>query len=1542
MRRRLARALGWAVLGLVILVALLLLFVSSPPGERLAGRIALGAINAAIPGELRAGTVNVQFDRVILEDVALYTPEGEQVGTIARVVADVSLEALAQKRLVFDRAEVTRPEVFLVHDARGLNLLRAVLREDREKRERDDAPGSFILVLPRARITEGLAEYKRMGSDGETLTYRLEDLDLAGSFRLHGPSDTMTFTADVTARAAAPVEAPLTVEVEGRIERKTISGEVALTLGELAIEGDFVRTEAGNMAAELERVFIPAPIARALLPVWPLSVPLSLTGEAQLDGSVISADLEAKAGRGALTATGNFDLGTFKSTGLRVSATDLDLAELLPDGPETNLTFEARAEGGGRYLDLMTGALKIDAPVFTLDRQRVGPLELDARIEQGLITLQKLDIQLPGASLTAKGGGRLEDLDVRGSLRATDLRKTARMIGDLSPGSAPPVSGRGSADFTLQGPINRPSVSVKGAFPQLAYGDLVAEDLTIDGALPDVLQPLESSAAVGARAFTLSGREFRDIQLDVETHGRTTVVEASTVGFADLRLQLEGLRDEDGAGLSLQSLRLIYPEATWTMEGRSHFRFEDGNLTLAPLTLTSGDQRLEIKGTKRAQRLEASASAEQVRLETLPRAFFPESLGLGGVVSFNASVDGALPRPAATLKLSLEGGAFRAAQGVGAQLEANYQRDRVAGTLSVDAPQLALSSQFELPVTALLEVRRAPLSATVRLERLDVGDALALLEKLRAPPVDPAAAPVDTGLDGTLAGELTIGGFADAPTANLQLQGRNLQHPTLLPADTGFNLLAQSEPRGGALTGTLELLNVARTATVRIETPLTLAGLRRDPPSAAALRELPVKVSARIEALPLALLAPLGGPFSAGLASLELDADGSLAEPRGGVKGRFQDVSLDGSARFGGELTAVAGAEQVELTLRSTLARKESREGKLLELIARVDAPISRLMDADLLARAPLELKAGLGPVRLRELPFIALTPEEQEELGEAQLDGTLSAQLTVTGTLSDPMLRLKAHAESLGIGELALGIAKLETTYQSAKLRGLLEVTAPTGGMLTADARITQNLSLPALKKGVSLKDAPLAANLVADRFDLAFLSGVTPLIRELGGRLFANARLGGTIGAPSYRGDVRLEDGLISLFGYGEYRDVQVALSATDERVELSKFTAKSGAGELAFEARAVRQGNQYALTGEGMLKRFPIVVDDQPYAHVSLRTTLRGELSERLVNIRELAIPEATIELPETGRKDLQELDRPDDIVLVRNGVPLDPRVRKRRREAELAAKNGGAPEGEQGNGGGGAPARQYWVTVNAPRNLWVRGADVRGELGLSPEFRIEYAEKLSMMGEVRIRQGRVNVFGRQFEIASEGTAADQANAIRFTGPPKTPYINLTATYDNTSGPEPITVFVTIRGQGKDFTFKVSSQPTLPESEIYTLLATGRRTLKRGSGASLTGADAASVVGSVFASQFRRVFANKLPLDVLSIEAGEEGLQDARVEAGTYLTDDLYIGYSGKLGADPARGENANAVRLEYQLTPRWSLEGVVGDVRREADIIWSKEY
>jgi translocation and assembly module TamB len=485
--------------------------------------------------------------------------------------------------------------------------------------------------------------------------------------------------------------------------------------------------------------------------------------------------------------------------------------------------------------------------------------------------------------------------------------------------------------------------------------------------------------------------------------------------------------------------------------------------------------------------------------------------------------------------------------------------------------------------------------------------------------------------------------------------------------------------------------------------------------------------------------------------------------------------------------------------------------------------------------------------------------------------------------------------------------------------------MTSSSTGKLDLDGNAQLDLSYPSLRKGVAYLSAPVKATLQAEGFDVAFLSTALPGIRQVGGLLRAKAKLEGTLGAPSVEGEVEWNEGRLSLQGFGDYRQIHLLVHGTLDRIELRELKAQSAGGTAIVKAEANRTGERFSLVGSIDVNKFPVVADDQPVATVTFRSTLEGELSSRVINIRRLQIPRAEIELPEVKKKDLQRLDRPEDIMVLGRRTSLEKAKRRAERGGSASA---GTPSART--------TRELYIVVEAQRNIWVKSSDVNIEVGLAEGFNIQYANELAIFGQVHLLRGRADVLGRRFDVQRD-------SEIRFGGAPTRPYVNITAIHVNDH--EKVKVFITVQGQGTNVTIKPSSDPPYSESEIYTLIATGHLTLKRGSGSSAFGTNqAASIVGSLAATELRKSIASKLPLDVLSIEAGEGGgLTGTKLEAGTYVSDKIYIGYAGRVGARPDRGENTNAVRFEYQITPRWSLEAEYGDARAGgADLIWSRDY
>jgi translocation and assembly module TamB len=395
-----------------------------------------------------------------------------------------------------------------------------------------------------------------------------------------------------------------------------------------------------------------------------------------------------------------------------------------------------------------------------------------------------------------------------------------------------------------------------------------------------------------------------------------------------------------------------------------------------------------------------------------------------------------------------------------------------------------------------------------------------------------------------------------------------------------------------------------------------------------------------------------------------------------------------------------------------------------------------------------------------------------------------------------------------------------------------------------------------------------------------------------------------------------------------------VHLLVNASNDRVSLDDLEAHTDSGSLKLTALGTRDGPLWTLKADGEAKEFPVFAEDQLVATLSLRTNLDGSARRGHIALDKVHIPEAHVELPTQSRRDLQSLNRPDDIILLKNGKPVDPKRARR-----LLAEDRTALQALGGSGEFQEPKRATAVVIvlDATRNIWVKGQDLNVEVGMSPDFRVEIGEQTDLFGEVRIIRGRLDVLGRRFDF-------QRNSVVRFTGPPTEPALNVTAIYNN----------VKAGGEGVDA--RAGAGPGHPARSHQRAAAhrvgdlhaaRHRRTnLKRGSGGSEIGsAQAVSVLGSLAASQLKSAVSDKVGLDVLSVEAGDSGqlLQGASLEAGKYITDELYLGYAGKVGADPTKYENANAVRLEYQFLPRWSFEATYGDAKSgSADIVWSRDY
>ena len=1252
-------------------------------------------------------------------------------------------------------------------------------------------------------------------------------------------------------------------------------------------------------------------LARALAPAHPSPKPaaepapgheppsalvIDLQALALSDGTVtvVSQAPEIRVAAIAVDGSARYEAGAATlRTHLRIASeggrieTDglIDLARLLP------------ADGGFavRVRNLNLAKLVRETPVSDINIDVTG---------HGQRFALDLDAHAPGVVVTGHGaldGDRIENTRVR--VEADDLAATAHCLQRC--GLAPPLalSGNGRIDLALAGPRTRPSLRVAARIPALRVADDTVKGLTVSAVLPRLDEPERMDLQLDAAAARLGGRSLRGLSLTVATIGPTLAVHLKNAGPYPITLDAGGRRLA-GRTMQIDRFSLRYPEESWSTARPVRLELGD-RLAVEGLDLRAGGgQAVRADFTKTAQAGHLRLAVAHLDLARLPRVLIPPTLAKAGQVTTNADV--------------------------------RFSSTRLVGQLSADAVDTHVDASFDLP-TAWPPPSRSPMKLV-----LHTGDTdLAAIAKVAAAIT---GKPMTLNPRGHVKVAATLDGSAERPrmavdlgARGLALAGRTIGDLTLSvhgddnrPIEARFQSntpAAQGEPPAQVLV------------TARV--PLSLHEILRRRPAVATLEKTPFEVHGDIRQLSLSLVSQLTGslPSVKGTVSVQIAAHGTARQPEG-------TVGIDLAGVTTRRIPATDARIELTLARRSTglNVRILRQQHPLLALETHLEGGLETLMDRARLESAPLRVRAVVGPlaIKRRDLPGADV---DGDMMGSG-LQGNLHADLALDGTLRAPRLLAHVQADDLKLDQQAIGYARVEVHYDGGQARVETRLDSANGGSLALKVGARADLSLPVLLHGApDLQHTPIDVSLLAHGLDLRGFSGVTDSVRSVGGSLEANLSAHGTMTAPSFSGRLECKGCELRLNGVGDFRDIHLALHGDNDKIVLDDLTAKSGGGHAHVTADLAhdRSTGAYALLARLEAQDIPIYSEGQPLATASIYAALNGSTGAKARGQGRLEIRDAHITLSDEKRRQLQSLKPPADVVLVDGGRGVNRAETKKLKSFQAKREGAGAPESPAvPKKGGGGPLRRLRITVEAPRKLWVNGHGARLELGVASGFHVDLGHgDPQMFGQILVLRGRVDAFGRRFDLKGD-------TSLQFDGPPDYPTLDATATYQDND--DNVTVTLTAKGPIDNLSIGISSpnRPDLNQSQLYTLIITGHLPGGADSSSGGTGAaaanEASALIAGAIASSLQKSLSKRLPLDVLTIDAGSgQGLTGTQLEAGRYVTDKLYVGYVGRIGANPALYQNRNAVHLEYELGARWQIAAEYGDVGTgSADLIWKKNY
>jgi len=470
---------------------------------------------------------------------------------------------------------------------------------------------------------------------------------------------------------------------------------------------------------------------------------------------------------------------------------------------------------------------------------------------------------------------------------------------------------------------------------------------------------------------------------------------------------------------------------------------------------------------------------------------------------------------------------------------------------------------------------------------------------------------------------------------------------------------------------------------------------------------------------------------------------------------------------------------------------------------------------------------------------------------------------------------------------------------------------------------------------------DAPLGGTIKATLPNLGVWSMLAPPGWRIAGTLDASATLSGNRAVPRWNGTLGADKLALRAPVEGlDLRDGRLRATLTGERVEITEFTLKGGAGSsariggqsgnrstAASEART--DGGTLSATGDlswgpagGTASGIRMALQGQLRAlRVLVRTdrqvTLSGDLQARLDNgqftVRgKLKTDRAVIILPDETAPSLGS----DGVV----------RSAAKDREAAETAQRESARADAQAAKPQTAKPPDIAVDFDLGDDFAVQGRGITTRLEGNLEIR---STRLNapprITGEVKTVKGQYRAYGQQLDV--------ETGIARFNGPFDNPALDILAIRPNLSQ----RAGVQITGTAQSPRVKLYSEPALSDAETLSWVILGRASATSGGESVLLQQAALSLLGRIGGGGTGGGLASRFGLDELGFKGPGSGgdLRESAVTLGKRLSKDFYITYERSIGG------TFGTLFIFYDLTTRLTLRGQAGQTSG-LDLIYTVKY
>jgi translocation and assembly module TamB len=565
------------------------------------------------------------------------------------------------------------------------------------------------------------------------------------------------------------------------------------------------------------------------------------------------------------------------------------------------------------------------------------------------------------------------------------------------------------------------------------------------------------------------------------------------------------------------------------------------------------------------------------------------------------------------------------------------------------------------------------------------------------------------------------------------------------------------------------------------------------------------------------------------------------------------------------------------------------------------------------------------GRARLYQFPLASVPL-----LSENVIGGFASGMLTFRSLNRDPQIDAEIEATNLALDAAIFPAATAHLRVAKDRVVVSAKLDQKVGGAsATAAGRVEWNSPL------IPELDKKEPVDLFVEARDLRAAALYPFLLRDIFSHF--DGRLNGTMhlrqggaAADFIDGAFDLQDGSMLVPEIGqEFRKASAHIAVVKRgEIEISNVSANGVSGRLTASGKMLLKGLRFE-NAEGEVRiaqreAIPLTLEGVSVGDAWGTLMLHAKMANDHTVKLDVDVPVFHADMPESSSRDVQGLAENPEI-----------QVGVRRDGQQLVPVLLAAPEETRAE-----DALAWQVTFYLGQDVALRrGSMMQLVLGGQPV--VTLTDKARVNGEIELRSGTVEVFGKRFEI-EHGTAQFEGDE------PGNPNVAVTARWD---APDGTHIYADYVGPLRTGRLSMRSEPVRSQSDVVAMLLFGTSddsvTLPAAGSTYWQQRNASATAGTVLAggavsTNINRVLASVTPLDVTTrvTSDAQSPMPEVAVRLSPRVT--AMVSYRTRV---PMQFEKQDRmlVTLDWRFRRNWSIATTIGDRGGSVvDMIWKYRY